>query len=61
MDKMQIADANPAEAAKDFAIQLFDVWGVGDSGCQNGLLLLLSKQDRQVQIAVSFKATFFFI
>ncbi len=48
MDKMQVGDASLQEAAKGFAIQLFDLWGVGDPGCQNGVLLLLSKQDRQV-------------
>lgn len=48
MEKLQIANASPQEAAQSFAVQLFDLWGVGDSGCQNGVLLLLSRQDRQV-------------
>ena len=53
MDKMDIADSSPQEAAKDFSVRLFDLWGVGDAACQNGVLLLLSKQDRQVDIATS--------
>jgi len=33
-------------AGKNFARGLHDVWGVGDSQCQNGVLYFLSKKDR---------------
>ena len=48
MEKMEVLDGSPQQVAQDFAVQLFNAWGVGDAGCQNGLLLFLSKQDRQV-------------
>lgn len=48
MEKMQLLDTAPQQAAENFAIQLFNTWGVGDAKCQNGVLLLLSKHDRQV-------------
>lgn len=39
----------PEEAAASFARSLFDSWGVGNRDCSNGVLLLLSVEDRQVQ------------
>lgn len=49
MDKMQLVDLPPARAAEAFASQLFNSWGVGDAECGNGVLLLLSRTDRQVK------------
>lgn len=48
MDKMQLVDSPPNQAAATFAAQLFDSWGVGDAQCSNGVLLLLSRKDKQV-------------
>jgi len=48
MDKMQMVSSSPEEAAQQFATLLFDSWGVGDGECGNGVVLLLSRQDRQV-------------
>ena len=49
MRKMDLrAGESPEEGAARFARQLFDAWGVGDAGCNNGVLLLLALQDRQV-------------
>lgn len=49
MQRMAMAPAqDPAEAAQSFAKALHDDWGVGDVQCNNGVLLLLSIDDRQV-------------
>ena len=48
MDKMQLVSGSPEEAAEQFATQLFDSWGVGEADCGNGVVLLLSRSDRQV-------------
>ncbi len=37
-----------AEQAEYFAKSLHKAWGVGDKNCDNGLVFLLSKDDRQV-------------
>lgn len=39
-----------AEQAEYFAKSLHKAWGVGDKNCDNGLVFLLSKDDRQVQL-----------
>ncbi|KAL4451793.1 hypothetical protein ABPG75_007455 [Micractinium tetrahymenae] len=44
------AGSTPAQAAPAFAKQLHTRWGVGDAACHNGVLLLLSVEDRQVYI-----------
>jgi len=36
---------------KDFATQLFNRWGIGDKETNRGVLILLSKEDRQYRIA----------
>lgn len=51
MDRMKMAPAaDPAAVARDFAKTLHDRWGVGDRACNNGVLLLLAVQDRQVTV-----------
>ncbi|PSC70754.1 glycoside hydrolase [Micractinium conductrix] len=40
----------PGEAAAQFAKELHTRWGVGDKACNNGVLFLLSVDDRQVYI-----------
>ena len=42
------AAADEGGAAEDFAASLMDKWGVGDGACNDGVLLLLSLQPRQV-------------
>ena len=42
------AAADEGRAAEDFAASLMDKWGVGDGACNDGVLLLLSLQPRQV-------------
>ena len=48
MKKMDLQGQLPEEAAAGFAQQLFRSWGVGDTKCGNGAVLLLSTEDRQV-------------
>lgn len=52
MSKMEFpAGTAPADAAHAFAKDLHARWGVGDAACNNGVLLLLSIQDRQVYVS----------
>lgn len=47
--RMKVAPAeDPEEVAAGFARYLHDSWGVGDRGCNNGVLLLVALQNRQV-------------
>jgi len=53
MQAMQLqAGRSAAEQAEVFARQLHGNWGVGRAGCDDGVLLLLSVQDRQVRRVV---------
>ena len=47
---------NTADSAspKSFATQLFNAWGIGKKGEDNGTLLLISKQDRRVEIETGY-------
>ena len=47
------AAADEGRAAEDFAASLMDKWEVGDGACNDGVLLLLSLQPRQVPIPVT--------
>ena len=47
MRKMDLRGQTPAQAAERFATALFDQWGPGDKRCHNGVILLLSVEDRQ--------------
>ena len=50
MQAMQLqAGRSAAEQAQAFAQQLHGAWGVGRAGCDDGVLLLLSVQDRQAR------------
>lgn len=52
MRKMDFAPGTPpADAARAFAKDLHARWGVGDAACNNGVLLLLSVDDRQVYVS----------
>ena len=46
---MKLQDGrDEAQQAEFFAKSLHNGWGVGDATCNNGLLLFLSQDDRQV-------------
>jgi len=44
----------PDGDVKSFAIELFQAWGIGQTGKDNGVLLLASIQDRRVEIEVGY-------
>lgn len=39
----------PGAAAEAMAARLMDAWGVGEAGCNDGTVLLLSQRPRQVR------------
>ncbi|WP_310481409.1 TPM domain-containing protein [Chamaesiphon sp. VAR_48_metabat_403] len=45
-----VPDTSPSASPEEFATQLFNDWGIGKRGQNNGVLLLVSKGDRQVEI-----------
>ncbi|NJK69648.1 MAG: TPM domain-containing protein [Microcoleus sp. CSU_2_2] len=45
-----VPDTKPSETPKAFATELFNYWGIGKKGRNNGVLLLISAGERRVQI-----------
>jgi uncharacterized protein len=45
-----VPDTVSAATPKEFATQLFNYWGIGKKGINNGVLFLISKSDRRVEI-----------
>lgn len=45
------AGSTPAQTAHDFAKALHAAWGVGDAACENGVVLVLAIEDRQVYVS----------
>ncbi len=41
-------------AIEDYAVKLFRLWGIGGSKHNNGVLILVSKEDRQMKIEVGY-------
>lgn len=39
---------------EDFAVHLFKEWGIGKKGHDNGILLLIAKEDREARIEVGY-------
>lgn len=39
---------------EDFAVHLFEEWGIGKKGKNNGVLLLIAKEDRKARIEVGY-------
>lgn len=44
------------KSAKEFAGELFNRWGVGKEGADNGVLVLLAKNDRRIEIETGYGA-----
>ena len=45
-----VPDTKPSATPKAFATELFNFWGIGKNGKNNGVLLLISSGERRVQI-----------
>ena len=45
-----VPDTKPSATPKAFATELFNFWGIGKKGRNNGVLLLISSGERHVQI-----------
>jgi len=45
-----VPDTKPSATPKAFATELFNFWGIGKEGKNNGVLLLISSGERRVQI-----------
>lgn len=39
---------------KGYAVDLFEAWGIGKAGQDNGLLILLALEERQIQVEVGY-------
>ena len=42
------------DTIENYAVKLFEEWGIGKKGKDNGILLLVSKNDRQMRIEVGY-------
>jgi uncharacterized protein len=45
-----VPDTKPSATPKTFATELFNFWGIGKKGKNNGVLLLISSGERRIQI-----------
>ena len=45
-----VPDTQPAATPRDYALELFNTWGIGKAEQDNGVLLLVSTGDRRVEI-----------
>ncbi|MBW4425603.1 MAG: TPM domain-containing protein [Nostoc desertorum CM1-VF14] len=45
----------PADSVKKFATELFNFWGIGKKGKDNGILFLISVGDRRVEIETGYR------
>lgn len=50
MAVVTVPDVAPSKNPKAFATQLFNTWGIGKQGQDNGILLLVSNSDRRVEV-----------
>lgn len=49
-----VPDTKPSATPKEFATTLFNRWGIGKKGKDNGVLLLISKGERRVEIETGY-------
>ncbi|BCL34303.1 TPM domain-containing protein [Nostoc sp. MS1] len=54
MTVVTVPKTSPADSPKAFATQLFNYWGVGKKGKDNGVLFLISVSDRRVEIETGY-------
>jgi uncharacterized protein len=49
-----VPETAPAASPKEFTTKLFNYWGIGKKGKDNGVLFLISKGDRRVEIETGY-------
>lgn len=49
-----VPETSPSATPKEFATALFNYWGIGKKGRDNGVLFLISKGDRRVEIETGY-------
>ncbi len=49
-----VPETSPSATPKDFATDLFNYWGIGKKGEDDGVLVLISKGDRRVEIETGY-------
>jgi uncharacterized protein len=50
MAVVTVPDITPSATSKEFATQLFNYWGIGKKGINNGVLLLIVKNEHRIEI-----------
>ena len=48
LDLSSSGSSSASDAAEEFAAGIMDLWGVGHAGCDDGVVIVLSREDRQV-------------
>ena len=54
MAVVSVPETKPAASTKELATKLFNRWGIGQKGKDNGILLLISIADRRVEIETGY-------
>ncbi len=54
MAVVTVPETAPANSVKTFATELFNYWGIGKQGQDNGVLFLISVGDRRVEIETGY-------
>jgi uncharacterized protein len=54
MAVVTVPETSPAASPKKFATELFNYWGIGKKGQDNGVLFLISVGDRRVEIETGY-------
>lgn len=49
-----VPDVAPSKSPKAFTSELFNTWGIGKQGQDNGVLMMVSKGDRRVEIETGY-------
>jgi uncharacterized protein len=49
-----VPETVPSATPKQFATELFNYWGIGKKGINNGVLVLISKSDRRIEIETGY-------
>ena len=54
MAVVTVPDTQPASSPKAYATELFNTWGIGKQGVDNGVLFLISKGDRRTEVETGY-------